>query len=56
MRIALAQHDALLRTAIVSRGGHVFKTVGDAFCAAFATAPDALGAALDAQRAIAAEP
>ncbi|MBK6767679.1 MAG: hypothetical protein IPG72_01325 [Ardenticatenales bacterium] len=29
MQTALAQHDALLRTAIESRGGHVFKTVGD---------------------------
>lgn len=38
MQVALAQHDALLRTAIESRAGHVFKTVGDAFCAAFARA------------------
>jgi TolB-like protein/Tfp pilus assembly protein PilF len=30
----------------------VFKTVGDAFCAAFPTAADALAAALDAQRAL----
>ena len=30
---------------------HVFKTGGDAFCAAFHTAPDALAAALEAQRA-----
>ena len=40
MRAALARHDALLRRSIEARGGHVFKTVGDAFCAAFATAPD----------------
>jgi class 3 adenylate cyclase len=33
----------------------VFKTVGDAFCAAFAAAPDALSAALDAQKALGAE-
>ena len=38
MRAALARHDALLRQAIETHGGHVFKTVGDAFCAAFATA------------------
>ncbi|MCC7019652.1 MAG: hypothetical protein IT332_07850 [Ardenticatenales bacterium] len=38
MQAALAQHDALLRAAIESRNGHVFKTVGDAFCAAFARA------------------
>ncbi|MFN8496416.1 MAG: adenylate/guanylate cyclase domain-containing protein [Anaerolineae bacterium] len=52
MQVALARHDDLLRQAITARGGYVFKTVGDAFCAAFATAADALGAALDAQRAL----
>lgn len=52
MRAALARHDALLREAIVARGGFVFKTVGDAFCAAFETAPSAVNAALDAQRAL----
>jgi len=53
MQSALAQHDALLRTAIESRGGHIFKTVGDAFCAAFARAQDAVEATVDAQRALA---
>src|SRR5437764_12333317 len=52
MRLALARHDALLRAAIETNGGHVFKTVGDAFCAAFATAPEALDAALRAQQSI----
>src|SRR5437773_2813813 len=52
MRAALTRHDALLRSVIRSHRGHVFKTVGDAFCAAFHTAPDALGAALEAQRAL----
>src|SRR5215207_8206411 len=56
MGIAIARHDALLRTAIVAHQGHVFKTVGDAFCAAFETAPLALAAALAAQRALHAEP
>ena len=55
MKTALANHDAILRLAIESHGGHVFKTVGDAFCAAFPSAPDAVSAALDAQRAISAE-
>ena len=32
MRIALARHDEILREAIETRGGYVFKTVGDAFC------------------------
>ena len=50
MEVALARHDELLRRAIEEHGGYVFKTVGDAFCAAFLTAPDALEAALDAQR------
>jgi predicted ATPase/class 3 adenylate cyclase/DNA-binding SARP family transcriptional activator len=56
MRPVLAQHDALLRQIIESHGGHVFKTVGDQFCAAFATALEALTAALAAQQALQAEP
>jgi predicted ATPase/class 3 adenylate cyclase/Tfp pilus assembly protein PilF len=56
MRVALARHDELLRQAIESNNGYVFKTVGDAFCAAFATAPDALNAALGSQCALYAEP
>jgi len=55
MKAALARHDALLREGIEAHGGHVFKTVGDAFCAAFATAVNALEAALAAQRALGAE-
>src|SRR5919202_4203085 len=31
---AVARHDELMRTAIESHAGYVFKTVGDAFCAA----------------------
>jgi predicted ATPase/class 3 adenylate cyclase/Tfp pilus assembly protein PilF len=53
MRSALARHDVLLRGAIDEHGGYVFKTVGDAFCAAFATAPQALAGALSAQIALA---
>jgi predicted ATPase/DNA-binding SARP family transcriptional activator len=53
MQAALARHDALLRQAIEARAGWVFKTLGDQFCAAFATAPDALAAAVEAQRALA---
>ncbi len=55
MRTALARHDALMRHAIENNDGVVFKTVGDAFCAAFATAPNALAAAVDAQCAFSAE-
>jgi TolB-like protein/class 3 adenylate cyclase/Tfp pilus assembly protein PilF len=56
MRAALARHDALLRHCIGDHNGHVFKTGGDAFCAAFHTAADALAAALEAQRALHREP
>jgi predicted ATPase/class 3 adenylate cyclase len=56
MRTALARHDEILRRAIEVHGGHVFKTVGDAFCATFSTAFDALESALAAQRALLSEP
>jgi predicted ATPase/class 3 adenylate cyclase len=52
MAAALRRHDEILRSAIEGAGGFVFKTVGDAFCAAFSTAPAALDAALDAQKAL----
>jgi predicted ATPase/class 3 adenylate cyclase/Tfp pilus assembly protein PilF len=52
MQAALARHDELLRRAIEQRCGYVFKTVGDAFCCAFPTAPDALEAALESQRSL----
>jgi predicted ATPase/class 3 adenylate cyclase len=55
MKVALARHDRILRQAIESHHGHVFKTVGDAFYAAFPSAPDAVSSALDAQRVIQAE-
>jgi predicted ATPase/class 3 adenylate cyclase len=50
MQIALSRHDEILSDTMEERGGYVFKTVGDAFCAAFPTAPDALEAAISAQR------
>lgn len=49
MRHALARHDDLLRQGIESRGGYVFKTVGDAFCASFDVAFEALASALAIQ-------
>jgi class 3 adenylate cyclase len=52
MNAALARHDHILRQAIEANSGYVFKTVGDAFCAAFPTPHDALTAALAAQRAL----
>ena len=55
MRAALARHDEILRDAVEQRDGHVVKTTGDGLHAAFALAPDGVAAALDAQRALAAE-
>src|SRR5205807_528932 len=52
MRVALARHDARLRTAIEENGGHVFKTMGDEFCAAFSSPQDAVVAAVGAQRVL----
>ena len=54
MRGALARHDALIRRAVADRWGRVFKTIGDAFCCAFTSAPDALAAALTVQAALSA--
>jgi len=55
MQDAVRRHDALVRSAIVAHGGHVFKTVGDAFCAAFGRPEAAVAGMLAAQRALAAE-
>lgn len=54
MAAALEHHNELLRAAIEAHAGYVFKTIGDAFCAAFATASDATHAALRGQRALSA--
>ena len=56
MRLALTRHDALLRAVIVEHHGHVVKTMGDAFHAVFSRAPEAVAAALDAQRRLQDEP
>ena len=52
MRTSLARHDAMLRDAIERCSGYVFKTVGDSFCAAFSSAPNAVAAAIGAQQAL----
>ena len=56
MHVALARHDAILRKAIGSHGGHTFRTAGDAFYAAFAQPQSALAAALALQQALHDEP
>jgi hypothetical protein len=55
MRVTMARHDEVLRGVMESSGGFVFKTIGDAFCVAFPSAPHALEAALAAQRALLSE-
>jgi hypothetical protein len=52
MHEALVRHDELLKSAIEACGGYVFKTVGDAFRAAFSSATDAAEAALASQLAL----
>lgn len=55
MSAALDRHNEILAGAIRRHGGHIFKTVGDAFCSAFSNAGQAVAAAIDGQRALAAE-
>ena len=52
MREALAEHDAVLRDAIESHGGWMFKHTGDGVCAAFQTARAAVDAAVAGQRSV----
>jgi class 3 adenylate cyclase/tetratricopeptide (TPR) repeat protein len=52
MQDAVRRHDGILQAAIDEQGGHVFKTIGDAFCSAFATPQSAIIAMLAAQRAL----
>ncbi len=53
MERIVRRHDDVVRTAIEEHRGHVFKTAGDAFCAAFARPEDAVSAMLVAQRNVA---
>ncbi|HXN08194.1 MAG TPA: adenylate/guanylate cyclase domain-containing protein, partial [Candidatus Acidoferrales bacterium] len=52
MKPALTRHDEIIDAAFKSNGGFVFKKMGDAYCAAFRTAPEAVRAAIDAQVAL----
>ncbi len=52
MEIALQVHNAVLNQSIAGHGGVVFQIVGDEIDATFPTAPQALAAALDAQRGL----
>src|SRR4051812_28179915 len=53
MRLALAAHDEVLRSAIEGHGGWLFKHTGDGVCAAFASARAAVHAAVAAQQRLA---
>ncbi len=55
MRVVLPRHDAAIGAAVAICGGAVFKSTGDGICAAFATGHQAIAAALEAQRRLAAE-
>ena len=55
MGSALARHHELFEQTVERHGGVIFETVGDAVYAAFSDAGAAVAAALDAQRALAAE-
>ena len=50
MQAALVHHDRIVRAAIERGHGYIFKTVGDAFCAAFAGCRETVSAALAIQR------
>jgi class 3 adenylate cyclase len=56
MPAALGRHDTIMSTSIADHAGVVFRTVGDAFFAAFSAALPAVCAALEAQRALHTEP
>jgi len=55
MSAAVQRHDAIGRAAMGAHGGYVFKSLGDAFCVAFARPNAAVAAALAFQRALATE-
>jgi DNA-binding NarL/FixJ family response regulator/class 3 adenylate cyclase len=49
MLVAHAHHNQILREAIESNNGYVFQVIGDAFCAAFLIAGEAIRAAIKTQ-------
>jgi DNA-binding NarL/FixJ family response regulator/class 3 adenylate cyclase len=52
----MADHERLLRSAFQGAGGHEINTQGDSFFIAFRKPKDAVGAAVEAQRALASHP
>ncbi len=56
MSEALTRHDAVMRSAIASAGGEVFKHTGDGICAVFPSAAAGLAGAFAAQQELAGGP
>ena len=52
MQSAFNRQEEIMRTAMQNHGGYVYKMIGDAFQVAFSSAPAALAASLEAQRAM----
>jgi predicted ATPase/class 3 adenylate cyclase/TolA-binding protein len=52
---ALEKHHSIMKNAVVSNNGYVFRIAGDAFCCAFEKAEYAVRAAVDAQKDLASE-
>jgi predicted ATPase/class 3 adenylate cyclase len=52
MPMLMARHHEILHHSIQAQNGYVFQIIGDAFCAAFHSASDALNAALQAQQVL----
>ena len=55
MKRSHARHNAILQNAIETNNGYIFQIIGDAFCAAFHKAGDAVKAALQAQAELTSE-
>ena len=49
---AVRRHDTIVRTEVERKRGHVFKTIGDAFCVAFDRPEDAVDAAVGVRGAL----
>ena len=52
MATAVERHVVILRESVAAHGGTLFKVIGDATQSAFPTAPRAVAAAVEAQRAL----
>ncbi len=55
MQQAVRRHDDLFKAAMAEHHGYIFKTLGDAFCVAFADVYDAIDASVAAQRMLGAQ-